>query len=157
MSSYLYIGAIPVAPDTENESKIHILCSYTRSTEIYRYCTQELDIPYIGNDDGWDGMKKFSSEDLEKVVNVMKEDLAKIKKSKQDLERIVFNNSNLTPINSTQSTYDTIKSFIRDIDEYTEEIEILESAMYELNGLASMDVGKGYHDYDFDGWYLGVD
>ena len=84
MSSYLNIYLKPTVKEGENPKEPMYLMSFSRCNEIYSIMNDELNITFIGNAENETNYTDISSEDINSVINSIKEN---IKTSKRNHER----------------------------------------------------------------------
>ena len=86
MSSYLNIYLKPTVKEGENPKEPMYLMSFSRCNEIYSIMNDELNITFIGNDENETNYTDITSEDINSVINSIKEN---IKTAKRNHERYV--------------------------------------------------------------------
>lgn len=84
MSSYLNIYLKPTVKEGENPKEPMYLMSFSRCNEIYSIMIDELNITFIGNDENETNYTDITDEDINGVINSIKES---IKTAKQSHER----------------------------------------------------------------------
>ena len=84
MSSYLNIYLKPTVKEGENPKEPMYLMSFSRCNEIYSIMIDELNITFIGNDENETNYTDITNEDINGVINSIKES---IKTAKQSHER----------------------------------------------------------------------
>lgn len=84
MSSYLNIYLKPTVKEGENPKEPMYLMSFSRCNEIYSIMIDELNITFIGNDENETNYTDITNEDINGVINSIKES---IKTAKRNHER----------------------------------------------------------------------
>lgn len=84
MSSYLNIYLKPTVKESESPKEPMYLMSFSRCNEIYSIMIDELNIAFIGNDENETNYTDITNEDINGVINSIKES---IKTAKRNHER----------------------------------------------------------------------
>lgn len=81
MSSYLNIYLKPTVKEGENPKEPMYLMSFSRCNEIYSIMIDELNITFIGNDENETNYTDITSEDINSVINSIKENIKTAKRN----------------------------------------------------------------------------
>lgn len=81
MSSYLNIYLKPTVKEGENSKEPMYLMSFSRCNEIYSIMNDELNIAFIGNDENKTNYTDITSEDINSVINSIKENIKTAKRN----------------------------------------------------------------------------
>ena len=81
MSSYLNIYLKPTVKEGENSKKPMYLMSFSRCNEIYSIMMDELNITFIGNDENETNYTDITNDDINGVINSIKESIKTAKRN----------------------------------------------------------------------------
>lgn len=91
MSSYLSIYIVPKRKSKEEQKKHIILASYSRSTDIYQYFSENINPAFIG-DDIESSYTTITKEDIASVLNDFDKDINSAKERLVEYEKYAPNN-----------------------------------------------------------------
>lgn len=134
MSSYLNI----YLQDREKKEK-HIIASYSRAGEVYVAIIDNIGVGYGGREQSY--YTQVTTEDIDRAVGNVKEEVGKIEKRIQELEKHAAGNVDI--INEIIETREWLA-------EKTALIPVLETY-----GVIARECGEDYSD--FDGLYMNYD
>lgn len=107
MSSYLNIYITPKRKSETEEKKHILILSYSRSSKVYEYFNNMLDIPWIGEEEKYLALTK---ESIELVTEDLKEDIKKATNRLNEYEKYVRDNSELI------DDIISMKEYIKDLE-----------------------------------------
>ena len=81
MSSYLNIYLKPTVKEGENPKEPMYLMSFSRCNEIYSIMIDELNITFIGNDENETNYTDITNDDINGVINNIKESIKTAKRN----------------------------------------------------------------------------
>ena len=136
MSSYLTFYLLPKAED----SKPLDLISYSRSTGVYQYFNDNLNVAYIGNGEETQ-YTELTVDDVNLVIEDLKKDINKTKNKVLEYEKQAAGNSEII-------------EYIIELKEY---IEDLEWALYKTEFIRDLVVEATYSYCDYNKVLCNVD
>lgn len=92
MSSYLSIYIVPKRKSSDEEKKHIILAAYSRSTDIYQYFNDNLNIAWIGSSDETP-YTTISKEDISHVLDEFTKDISTAQNRLTEYEKYAASNT----------------------------------------------------------------
>lgn len=123
MSSYLTFYIVPKAEDSKPLS----LISYTRSSNVYQYFSDNLHVQYITNNEGEIQYTELTTDMVDEVLDDLKNDISKAEKRILEYEKHASGNTEIIEYILEQ------KEYIEDLNWALYKIQFIRDLVYEAS------------------------
>ena len=146
MSSYLNFYIVPRKREgAEEEPKPLCLMSYSRNSPVYQHYSEIINPVFIGNDDEYK-YTELTLNDVDRVVNSVKEDLENVKK-RFDLRVSAYKELGKDVDNDAIDDFTSTKEYIQELEDEIKELQFIANIIHDI-----------FSNYtDFEKVYVNVD